>query len=348
MIVIVGAGPRGLAIALELLYKGHKILMVDPYPMSSWQYVVPDLVMRSPITFDLVLGSPYLQQYSLATFLGLPYPDCSSQASVEANKTPVMRQTFLDYCGYILGVLEPYIVRAKAVSLNATQVHLDTGQVLDADAVILAIGVMRQPKLPHLPGRRLISPIDALTKRCPKGPLAVLGSGQSSAEMACFLADTNKVYWVHRPPLKVHPYPAPSYSEWGPKSALGDYYSSLSTDQARSLYLAKVKQWQPSITPSIWDKALHYQSLDQLVLCSDIPDDVQYVIPCVGNRAVLPPLLKGQPLSPILPHLPNVGSGFRLSNGVYVSGLLATAYDGPRQASLISAANTARRIAEAL
>jgi hypothetical protein len=54
------------------------------------------------------------------------------------------------------------------------------------------------------------------------------------------------------------------------------------------------------------------------------------------------------PADPILVRFPLVKPGFRLIKNVYVTGIGATAYDGPRQNSLISAGITSREIVNAI
>jgi thioredoxin reductase len=54
-ITIIGAGPRGLSIALYALYKNYNVTLIDSTPLHTWtsNYLISDLEMRSPLSYKI-------------------------------------------------------------------------------------------------------------------------------------------------------------------------------------------------------------------------------------------------------------------------------------------------------
>ena len=74
-ITIIGAGPRGLSLALYALFKNYKVTLIDSNPLHTWasDYLISDLEMKSPLSFDLVTYIKELQEFSLSNYLKLDY-----------------------------------------------------------------------------------------------------------------------------------------------------------------------------------------------------------------------------------------------------------------------------------
>ncbi|BAF36197.1 putative lysine/ornithine N-monooxygenase [Microcystis phage LMM01] len=326
---IMGLGPRGLSVALEALSRGLTARAWDPRPLSSWSKdeVVPNLQMRSPISFDLCTNIEGAD-YSLCHYLQRERI-LGSQREIEAVQERCNRDVFEGYLQWAL---------QRALSMG-----LEIGP-LEEGPLVIATG-QREQRVPdwtvgydtHTLSHYLKNP--ARNKR-----LLVLGSGQGAAEAVAYLAQNNEVTWSHGG-YRIDNYPAPSYAHWYNKTALGGYYRTLPLNK-RAEYLSRVKSWGPSITPYIANELAqyNYKEMPRITNSKEIPG-VDSIVLATGFYPSWP---MNYPADPILVRFPLVKPGFRLIKNVYITGIGATAYDGPRQNSLISAGVTSREIVNAI
>lgn len=365
-ISIIGAGPRGLSVALYALYKGHKVTLIDPQPLHTWSssYLISDLEMRSPLSFDLVTYLEELQEYSLANFLSIDKGFTTSQVDIEKCSVKVSRHKFCNYLNYIFNLIKNQInvVEQYVIDVKHNTVLLQDNSIIESDAVVFCNGYVGKVNIPNWLKHTnylslqtklqniLTQPVDYLNKEW-----LVIGSGQGSAEIAHYLCDSlkGKVHWATKYTNKVYQYPAPDYKLWGVKSALGSYYRSLTTNSERLNYLSKVKKWQPSITPYICEKLNQvqdrYSYLDIDNFNSIKTTNINHIVLAAGiaPSTINLPTSTYIPLNKCIPTFPDISKAFRLNvpnTNWYVSGILATAYDGPRQHSIISAGITAKEI----
>lgn len=362
-ITVVGAGPRGLSVALYALHKQHKVTLIDPLPLHTWtsNYLIEDLEMRSPVTFDLVTFIEELQEFSLFRYLGYALSFSNIQSTIEACDIKVTRKEFCDYLNWIYTYIskKAKIIKQTVVSVEGNNVKLSNGKLVKGEAIVFCTGYKGKENNPswlsktNFSNKRirltnvLNSPNDYINKKW-----LVIGSGQGAAEQVNYFSSLKgDVYWAVKKIPKVNQYPAPNYQLWGSKSALGDYYRRLTNYKERLNYLAKVKQWQPSITPYISSK-LQSANYKQIIVkdYSEVNNlEVDYVSLASGvtpNINSLPMLV---PSNPYLANFPDITNHFKINypnTNWYISGILATAFDGPRQHSLISAGLTAKEIIE--
>lgn len=361
-ISVVGCGPRGLAVALYAQVRGHTVTVLDPWALSTWsaQALVPELEMRSPLTFDLVTYLEDLQEFSLATFLGIPQTFSTDQFTVEGSTTKVPRSAFCSYLFSIRAYLEGKVrfIPMKVVRVLGNTVFLEDGSIVRGDAVVFAPGYAGTANNPvWLKNTKLSSLVTTVPTilRSPSNfynkSLLVVGSGQGAAEVVdylCTLSDT--VTWVTSRKPRVSQYPAPTTRVWGSLSALGPHYRGLTTVQERQTYLGRVKAWQPSITPYIAQR-LSTRSYEPLVINS-FEDIDEVATEGIVLAAGVQPSLSAIPATLVpdtyFPSMPAISESFRLvtpqETRWYVTGILATTFDGPRQHSLLSAGITAREI----
>lgn len=362
---IVGSGPRALSVAIYAEALGKKVYLIDPKPFSAWEYpnILPDLRMRSPISFDLVsfLGEDF-KAWRLDSFLGTPY-NYISQQDIEASSCQLTRAEFLQYLNYCFNKLISRGVKhvpQSAIALGKDWIRLSDKSVLELEAVVVATGSNSIGKVPSWISRtqhyeKLLS-TQQIVELNPSGKeYAVVGSGQAAGEYVSYLAANNKVYWITNKDYKIEQYPAPSFKDWGPKSALGEYYRYFRGDVSlQEAYLKAVKEWQPSITPSLFeDLSKHSSNIVEIRVESikDITllmDRVDSIVVCTGFKTSIQSssLLNEVQRLPSDPNFPLLLSGFRSTSGIYFTGQLALRYDGPRQSSLVSAGITAKEILE--
>jgi len=354
-LVIVGGGPRGLAIALRASQHIDKlnIYVVDPDPISTWKFpnMLPEMEMRSPITFDLVTYQRDLQQYSLASFLKKDVI-AESQIDVEFNTTFCQRKEFVKYLKYVIVLLSRVgvsFVPRRTLAFSDTFITTDKGDI-PYDYLVLAAGKATQKdKCPkYLKGKTLLT-TDCLFDCGWKDKVVnVVGSGQQSAEVVNYLCSQKaKVYWLQKHEPRVHQYPVPSFKEWGISSALGPYYSKTSND--RDEYLRKVKQWGPTITPYISNLLKHRKytvisnprNTDELDMTGEFFLATGYTndVALIDNTLSLNKNRNNT-------YLPDIVDSFQSSShpNIYFTGSLAAHFDGPRQGSIISSGLTARTI----
>lgn len=354
-LVIVGSGPRGLAVALRALqYKDKfKVSIVDPDPMSTWKFpnMLPDMEMRSPITFDLVTFQRDLQQYSLAKFLKKDV-EAETQRDVESNTEFCRRKEFVNYLKSLIVLLKREGVRfipRRTLGIGATFITTDTGNI-PYDYLVLAAGKATQKnKCPsYLKGKPLLTTQCLFDCSWFKKTINVIGSGQQSAEIVEYLsAQGARVFWVQKHTPKVHQYPVPSFKEWGIASALGSYYSKTALNKTK--YLQDVKEWGPTITPYINNllKQRKYTVIENPGSTKDIDMEGQFILATgfTNEIGLLPTTfdIKKNRNNTLLPDIVN---SFQSSSNpnIYFTGSLATHFDGPRQGSIISSGLTAHTI----
>jgi hypothetical protein len=342
---IVGAGPRGFAITLEALWRGYRVTLFDPSPFSSWdgRDLVPDLFMRSPLTFDCTTGSPHLSEYSLETFLlGKKAPLDLSQRDIESYPINPSREQFKAYGEFLFKEVSPHIewIAERVTRLERNEIATRRG-VVGVDRAIYAGGCPPSIMIPPwVNASRVISLRSVLTTP-PDGSIAVVGGGQAGAELYAYLLSLGcDALWFTKRVPRCDPYPVPSYRVWGIETALGGFYKTLPISR-RGAYLQAVKAWQPSITPRMY-REVEGRSLP---LSPDLINKCEWVVFCKGLEPDMErSLIAGVRSHPLNYKMPDLAPGFLASNGVHVSGIFASLYDGPRQGSIISAALTAREI----
>lgn len=353
-LVIIGAGPRGLAVALRAsLHSELKVTVVDTEPLSTWTFPVmlSDIQMRSPITFDLTTFYPDLIDYSLPSFLGHRIAS-QSQQEVEDSKLFCYRKDFVNYLKFIVDRLKINGVgfaKHKVVNITDSKVICPSISI-EYDYLVMATGRKTQEsKLPtYLKTDKLVDIKNLHDDSWESKEINVVGSGQQSAELVEFLARQKaKVTWIQKHIPIVNQYPAPSYTVWGCRTALGNYYSTYCVNKL--LYLKRVKEWGPSITPYIFDKLkkLPYDTLVNPQSTEDINLEADFIL-ATGFKQKVGLLTHDFNIEryPLDPDLPKINKDFQSTShpNIYFTGMLALRYDGPRQGSLISSAFSAYTI----
>jgi hypothetical protein len=359
-LIIVGAGPRGIGLALQAIERSLSVLIIDPEPLSTWRNIPIDINMRSPIGFDLVSFMPEYRQYSLSTYLG-SYQEFNNQEDIERSTSVVTRQHFINYMEFmwsrVLSICS--YKQDKVINIWPNKV-MTTKEVYRGKNVVIAYSPIKakNPNWLNLELKRKLvtaKDIDSINNSL----IWVIGSGQSAAEYVYSLCSKgNTVYWFNKKTPRVDQYPAPSYNHWGYKSALGPYYRSIKENKEAAMrYMKDIKRWQPSITPDIDTKLSTVKDRYKVILDnpSSIEVNMDYIFLCNGvNSSVdLVPLALPVDRHIYNNDLPLLHTGFRssLSNersggkgGYIFTGLLASLYDGPRQGSLISIGLTSKEI----
>lgn len=344
MLSIIGCGPRGLALALIARERGIEFQVFDAEPIHTWQTpnILSGINMRSPLTFDLVTGLR-LPQYSLMEFLGYKPLSLPSQAEIELYPIRCSRAEFLSYLEWIKCGLNSYIINDNVIEIGLDFVRTPT-KCYPSDYIAVCLGEsVAKPVVPewvantHLP---IIQPRDI--ERTTRPEYYVVGSGQRAAETCITLKDKAPVTLFYKRPWRVEEYPAPSWKDWYYRSALGPYYRQLASKH-RANYLKEVKAWQPSITPEV---AAQLKGV-KLVPPGEIEITNAAVVLATGTQPKLSLVPLQNPIKQdcLNPNLPLLSNGFKSSQAnLYFSGTLATGFDGPRQASVISAGMTAWEI----
>jgi len=354
-ISIIGSGPRGLSTALYATARGHTVSIIDPDPINSWTppNIIPNIEMRSPASFDLVTFLDELQDYSLLKFMGKKPLYGASQKEVELCPIPVERAVF---CEYIIWILSKVLSTSRLIlesvnKIEGNRIYTDK-QVIESDAIILAIGSCSNKPVPPWVSDVPYRSLSNILSNEPVGQKPIIvGSGQGAAELVYKLARKNRVKWVVNKTPKVDQYPLPSWGTSSYKSGLSSYYSKLDNWKQKLAYLEEIKSWQPSITPYIKSRlnnVIHRVEIINPTLISSITDvleDGDFICLQTGISPDINLINTDVKTYSFLPKSPELREGFRSSNDhVYITGMLAIPFDGPRQASLISAGITSREI----
>ena len=356
-LIIIGAGPRGIGLALQAIERDLSVLIVDPEPLSTWRNIPMDINMRSPIGFDLVSFMPQYSQYSLSKYLG-GYIEFKDQQDIERQVGAITRAQFLNYMEFmwsrVLSICE--YKRDRVIDIGPNRVSTTTDSYRGKN-IVIAYSPFKEIGPRWLNSSFKAKFIDSKDiDSINNARVWVIGSGQSAAEFTYALCKGgNTVNWFIKKQPKVEQYPVPTYNQWGYKTALGDYYRSISSNKNAAMkYLKEVKSWQPSITPYI--KGLldsvsnRYRTILEQPSLIGTYEDLDYLLLCGG----ISPSVDLVPLSISIEreinnsNYPLLNKGFRTKEGYIFTGLLASLYDGPRQGSLISIGKTSEEILDNL
>jgi hypothetical protein len=353
-ILIIGAGPRGLSVALQACFLNYDITIIDPTPLSTWSIpnIIDNIYMRSPITFDLTTFNSNLRKFSLSNFLK---KDINSFTQQEVEETSLFcsRIEFKSYLDFIVLYLQKQNVKFYKEHVNT--IHLNkvvssSNTELFYDYLIIATGSQTQElKIPcYLNKKNIILPNQIFNNNWKDKEIYVLGSGQQSAEYVYYLKSKKAVpIWIQKHRPIISQYPVPSFKEWGSQSALGNFYSTQIFN--KDLYLKQVKEWGPSITPYINNKLkkFNYITIKDPKTTQDLNLDIPFVI-ATGYTQNIDKLQFNFNLEKDKSNncLPNITKDFQSTSNsnIYFTGLLASRYDGPRQGSIISASLTSEKI----
>ena len=336
-LLIVGSGPRGLACAIEALERFDNIYILDPTPTSSWNVLstVANFNLRSPISFDLVTYNNK-REWSLSTFIYEQDVLFNTQKDIESDKRMLTRLQFYNYICWVKDKLQQNNVQFIYNSLTSIKdniVETTTGKI-KFDYLILALGTEEKETPSNLLKYKKIENRDLIENDYKS--LLIVGSGQGAYDIASHLyaKGVDVALYITKDP-KINQYPIPDYSLWNSRSALGPYCYSLVSSLSKQRYLTSVKAWGPSITPN------------NEFLLSTIPiyrnTNIDELIIKYGNRYVSRVGVK--PINILGIKLTDINTNFRINNSnIFMSGPLASLYDGPRSNSIISSSSTAIQI----
>ncbi|MFI7601580.1 FAD-dependent oxidoreductase [Actinoplanes sp. NPDC049681] len=204
-VVVIGAGPYGLAVAAHL--QGRKMpVRVFGDPMSSWRdHMPPGMFLKStPEASSIAAPVP---GYTLADY-------CRRAGRLPLGPDePVPIGLFIDYGEWFRCELVPGVEPARVSDLRQDGddflIRLDTGEQVSTGNVVVATGLSRFAYVPE-PLAALAASDAAVTHSCRYGDLArlagadvvVVGAGQSALETAVLLHELgSRVRVVARRPV---------------------------------------------------------------------------------------------------------------------------------------------------
>ena len=189
-VVVVGAGPYGLAVAAHVRRRGVRVRTFG-LPMDSWRAHMPEGMFLKSEGFASSIGDPdgllTLRRFCSAT--GRPYADVGR---------PVPIETFVDYGSWFeqqaVPDVEPVAVeRIEAVD-SGFAVGLASGETVETARVVLATGLTGcayvPPELLEVPPTVRSHTYDhSSLARFSGRSVAVVGAGQSALETAVLLRE---------------------------------------------------------------------------------------------------------------------------------------------------------------
>jgi thioredoxin reductase len=189
--VIVGAGPYGLSIAAHLRAAKMNFMIIGR-PMESWRRHMPaGMALKSePCASNF---SDPAGRYSVEKY-------CAARGKTYHVKgVPLTLDEFLDYAEWFRRNAVPDVKDALVTNIRQTmpgfELTLDTGEVVRANRVIMAVGHLHYRNMPGLLAdlpRQLVSHAadhDDLSKFAGKD-VTVIGCGQSALESAALLYES--------------------------------------------------------------------------------------------------------------------------------------------------------------
>ena len=241
---IVGAGPYGLSLAAHLGAAGANFRIFGK-PMTSWRENMPKGMMLKSDGFASNLSSPDPQSTlkNWCAAQGIRYHD---------QLIPVPLTVFIDYAAWFqkryVPSLEEHEVVSLARSARGFVLTLDTGEMLEAANVVLAVGInwfqnvpdalrgLSPEYLSHSFGHRELSQFSG--KR-----VLILGAGASAVNAAVMAQETDvDVGLVARANvIQFHTPPDPDAVSWlksvtQPSSGIGPGWRSFLCSNAPRLF----------------------------------------------------------------------------------------------------------------
>lgn len=179
-VVVIGAGPAGLATSRELSARGiaHVVLERGASIAHTWENLYDGLVLHTGKHFSALPG--------------MAFP----------KSTPVFptRRDFLDYLAQYAGRFRvPVTTSAEVIAAErasgAWRIRVKNGSELEARAVVVATGIVSNPTVPEFPGVSRFTGLvmhsvayrNPLPYRCER--ILVVGAGNSAGEISVELAD---------------------------------------------------------------------------------------------------------------------------------------------------------------
>lgn len=353
-LLVVGAGPFGLALAAEAGHHGVRYLQVGR-PMAFWRDHMPaGMLLRSASDWHL---DPH-GRATIEAFL-------AERGMVPADADPLSRELYLDYCAWFareksIEADPQHVVRLDPAG-DGFLATLEDGSVVAARAVVLALGMGPHRMVPAelaalLPAGRWQHTCDAVDLTGARGRRYLLVGGRQSAfEWAALLAEAGarSVDVVHR-----HPSPAFAAADWtwvtpvveqlarDPgwfhrlPAAEQDGYRARLWSEGR----LKVEPWLAARLPadvvrvrpgrSLVSATVDDQGAVEVLLDDGEPVTVDEVLLATGYRAHVDDLhlLSGGTLPPLAHHdgVPDLDDTFQTSvPGLFVTSLPATSHFGP-------------------
>jgi thioredoxin reductase len=247
--VIVGAGPYGLSVAAHLAHHGVSFRVFGK-PMDTWLNHMPKGMLLKSDGFASNLSSPN-DAFTLRDYCAekkIPYHD---------TDIPVQLSTFTQYGLAFQKSQVPNLEPSQVVEVhqapNGFKVLLDTGELLLARRVVLAVGITHfafVPPVLRAIDESLVS--HSSGERDPESfvgkDVTIIGSGASSIDLGVLLREAGaKVRIVTRKAgLRFHAGPAAHSTFWDklrhPPSGIGPgWRSRLCTDYPRLFRLLPTK-----------------------------------------------------------------------------------------------------------
>jgi putative flavoprotein involved in K+ transport len=177
--IVIGAGPAGLATSRELTQAGiaHVVLERGDRLGYTWHNLYDSLVLHTG--------------RHLSSLPGLAYP----------RGTPLFppRRTFIEYLErYATTFHLPIETRTNVTAVErlgeSWRVHTADGRILESTALVVATGIVSNPRVPDIPGRAQFAGrvIHSVEYRRPDGMsgrrVLVVGAGNSAGEISVELA----------------------------------------------------------------------------------------------------------------------------------------------------------------
>lgn len=231
-VVVMGAGPYGLAAAAHLLGRGLKVGVFGK-PLKLWRENMPQGMLLRSYWWATNISDPR-KKYDLEHYF---------KASGTSPSDPFPIESFIDYGMWfqknaVPNVDETYIDEIKHNG-HEYELRLVDGRIVKSQAVVMAPGlayyVYRTPEFDHLPTDLVSHTCDHYTfEQFSKKRVAIIGGGQSALETAALVHESgalvdiitrSPIHWLRGDSLKNRSlfqrirYPkagiAPGWVNWG-------------------------------------------------------------------------------------------------------------------------------------
>jgi thioredoxin reductase len=372
-VLIIGAGPYGVSIALDLHRRGLPFVICGE-PFELWyRHTLTAVSLRSDIHVSEVFTKDRRHRLDRYIEASLPATDA---LRIRKGRVPV--GVFREYLRHVQSNLPFPILRTRVTSLERdgddfNAATADQGMIR-ASQVVLACGVDAHRHLPEclveLASERVVHGWQVQRYESARDQsVLVVGSGQSAAEAVWHLRPHNRVTWVHRTSPTFYAdlvaLPRPIFA----LAMRGSHIFSMMPNWLRTRL--RTKLGGTTITPDLKQHLEDVNSLScdvqnlqlvnrgNLVYSSQMNQEFDLVIACTGYRHALKNLsmLSRELISAVRCDgaMPVLDRCFQTSvPGLYVVGAMAEPKHGPamrfmsgtRTAVMLVGAAVARRFAD--